>query len=91
MYDYQTIRPFVFSEEGQVTFLKVRDRAKALMLSRGMATTEEIISGCGGGDTWQQVACVDRLVELGELLAVPNPHAPSLNHRIHLPANSFRR
>lgn len=66
MYDYQTERPRVFTEEGQVMFLKIRDRAQSLLKTAGAARLGEIINGCTG-DSWQMLACVDRLVELGEL------------------------
>lgn len=80
-YRYATERPKVFTEDGQVMFLKIRDAAKALIASSGAATCEKIISGCTG-DSWQMLACVDRLVELKEILEVPNPHSRAGQHRV---------
>ena len=65
-YQYQAERPRLFTEEGQVMFLKIRDRVHRLIQDAGAfdmfrATLE------AGGDSWMQLACVDRLVELGEI------------------------
>jgi hypothetical protein len=65
-YDYATERPRVFTENGQKMFLQIRDRAKRLTAESGAATLGRIIHGVSG-DTWQMIACVDRLIELGEL------------------------
>lgn len=80
-YDYQTQRPFVFTEDGQVMFLKIRDQAKTLIKSSGAATFERIAAGCSG-DTWHMLACVDRLVELKELLEVPNTYSRAGQYRL---------
>lgn len=65
MYNYQKERPYVFTEEGQITFLEIRDRAKELISSSGASTMACLMAGAG--DSWERIACVDRLVELGEL------------------------
>lgn len=68
MYNYQTQRPFVFTEEGQVKFLAIRDHVRYLLKTAGAARMQEILCGArGGGSDWDGLACVDRLVELGEL------------------------
>lgn len=69
-YSYQTERKNVFTENGQVMFLAIRDNAKSLIASAGCARMDKIIAGCGGGDSWTMLACVDRLVELGEIVEV---------------------
>lgn len=66
MYDYQTERPKLFTEDGQVMFLGIRDRSKSLIAKAGAARVNEIMRGATG-DSWVMLACVDRLVELGEL------------------------
>lgn len=38
MYNYQEQRPFVFTEEGQKTFLKIRDKVDALSKVAGAFT-----------------------------------------------------
>lgn len=80
-YSYATQRPNVFTEDGQIMFLKIRDQAKALIAKAGAATSEKIMSGCTG-DTWNMLACIDRLVELGEILEVPNTLSGAGQHRL---------
>ncbi len=81
-YDYQTQRASVFTEDGQKMFLAIRDKAHELL-----SKSDAVMSGkllIGTGDTWNMMACVDRLVELGELLEVPNPHSRAGQHRIFI-------
>ena len=66
MYDYQEQKKNIFTEEGQVMFLKIRDEAKQLLETAGAFTVGKVISCCSG-DSWYRVACVDRLFELGEI------------------------
>lgn len=79
MYRYQTERSFVFTEEGQVAFLAIRDRANELVAASGAATMGCLMSGAG--DSWNRMACVDRLVELGELREIPQEDCAG-QHRI---------
>lgn len=72
-YDYQSERPQLFTEAGQVMLLAVRDKIQALTTSAGACTIEKAISGLSG-ETWTMLACVDRLVELGEIRVIKNPH-----------------
>jgi len=69
MYDYQKLKPKLFTEELQVTFLRIRERAHKLIGESGAARMGKIIKGFGG-DVWELMACVDRLVELGEISEV---------------------
>lgn len=66
MYDYQEIKPYIFTEKGQVKFLAVRDNVKKLINIAGAVNITKAISVVSG-DSWQSMACVDRLVELGEI------------------------
>ena len=80
-YHYQTQRPNVFTEDGQVMFLKIRDNAKVLLSKSGAATSGRIMNGVSG-DTWDMLACIDRLVELGELHEIPNTLSGAGQHRV---------
>ena len=82
-YDYQTERPFIFTEDGQVMFLKIRDRSKSLIENSGAVSCDRLIAGLTG-DSWGMLACVDRLVELRELREVPNPHSSAGQHRLFI-------
>lgn len=80
-YNYSTQRAYVFTEDGQVMFLKIRDNAKHLIEQAGAARLQEII-GNVTGDSWNMLACVDRLVELGEIREVTEPGSVAGQHRI---------
>jgi hypothetical protein len=71
MYSYQTEREKVFTEAGQVLFLKIRDKTHELVRLAGAVKLGRIVHGMSGGDTWLQMACIDRLVELKEVVEVP--------------------
>jgi len=66
-YDYNEQKSAIFSESGQRMFLRIRDHTKVLLGKAGAARCSEIMNGAGGGDSWHMMACVDRLVELGEI------------------------
>lgn len=67
-YDYSTQRANVFTERGQEMFLTIRDKARELLDKSGAVTSGKLM--CCSGDTWDMLACIDRLVELGELRRV---------------------
>ena len=73
MYEYNVERPKLFTEEGQVLFLKIRDNVNRLIEQAGAVRMDRAISGCSG-DSWQMLACVDRMVELKEITesSIPN-------------------
>jgi len=55
-------------------FLAIRDKTHRLLKLAGAVRMEEAISGCGqsGSCSWDMLACVDRLVELGEIWEITN-------------------
>lgn len=81
MYDYKTQRPFVFTDEGQRMLLRVRDGVADTLKKSGVITLGKAMDFAGSGDSWDQIACVDRLVELGELVEVKHD-APATQFRI---------
>ena len=66
-YNYQEKKPYVFTEDGQVQFLSIRDRVFGKIKYAGAVSMERAISG-ESGSTWNMMACVDRLVDLGEIV-----------------------
>lgn len=71
-YSYTSERSFLFTEEGQVMFLKVRDASKILLKKAGAFRQMELLSESKvTGSSWSHIACVDRLVELGEIVELP--------------------
>jgi hypothetical protein len=69
-YMYEKQKRYVFTDEGHRTFLKVRDAAVRLYALAGAVSCGKLMHAAGSGDTWDQLACIDRLVELGELRRV---------------------
>lgn len=66
-YEYHEQKSAIFSDSGQRMFIKIRDHTKELLAKAGAARCQEIMNGAGGGDSWRMLACIDRLVELGEI------------------------
>ncbi len=71
MYNYQNEKTKIFTEEGQIVFLKIRDKTQHLLKQSGAIMMSNIINGISG-DSWLHLACVDRLVELGEIEEITN-------------------
>lgn len=65
-YNYQIERPGLFTEQGQVRFIGIRDRVNILMKNSGAFRLREAKIA-----SWEDIACVDRMVELGELVELP--------------------
>jgi hypothetical protein len=65
-YSYEKQRANIFTEDGQVMFLKIRDQVYKLIKIAGAVRVQEAIAEIGG-DSWDMLACLDRLVELGEI------------------------
>lgn len=84
-YSYQTQRSFVFTEDGQIMFLKIRDTIKEMLEISGAFRLGNIIS-TPPGDAWNALACVDRLVEIGEIREIHQPDAFA-QHRVFVRAN----
>ncbi len=70
MYSYSEEKPKIFTEEGQKMFLAIRDHVHDLLEQAGAVRMGEAFATCGGGDSWTMLACVDRLVELGEIAEI---------------------
>lgn len=81
-YDYRTERHAVFTEDGQVMFLKIRDTAKELLARSGAVMSGKLLVGTGSD--WTMLACIDRLVELGELIEIENTTSGAGQHRIFI-------
>lgn len=70
IYVYEKQRQNLFTDEGQRMFLRVRDWVGLRLNDAGAFRMQEAMSAAGGGDSWDMLACVDRLVELGEIREV---------------------
>lgn len=73
-YNYEKQRPFVFTDEGQRVLLAIRDRSQTLMKLAGCMRTDKLIAH-QNGDIWDILACIDRLIEIGDLFVVAEQNA----------------
>lgn len=80
-YEYEDIKPGLFTDGGQRMFLKVRDFVHKTLKVAGAVRMSEVMDSAGGGDSWLMLACVDRLVELGEIREIVQQGVPS-QHRV---------
>lgn len=70
MYEYEKEKPRLFTDEGQRALLQIRDKAFELTAKAGAVRSDNLLLA---GDTWQSLACIDRLVELGDLREITEP------------------
>lgn len=66
MYNYETEKPKLFTDEGQRKFLTVRDHVKNILEDAGAITMGCAMSAISG-DSWEMMMYVDRLVEINEI------------------------
>lgn len=85
MYKYENLKPGIFTEDGQTMFLQIRDRVKNILAQSGAITMG--VAMAGTGDSWKRMACVDRLVELGELKEIKYGECAG-QHRIFVDPNN---
>lgn len=71
-YDYATEKPGIFTEDGLALYTKIRDQVKALLDEAGAVRMQEAIHGMSGS-SWLMLACVDHMVEVGELAEITPP------------------
>lgn len=89
MYSYAEQRDALFTDDGQRLFLSIRDQCHRLLRQAGAARMQEVIKG-HAGDSWLMLACVDRLVELGEIREIFQPHTVAGQHRVFIASGSDR-
>ena len=76
----------LFTEDGTVMFMAIRDNVKTLLKASGAITMGAAITGAAGvtGDSWTMLACVDRMVELGEIREIQQKYSPTGQNRIFM-------
>ena len=80
-YNYQTERAEIFTEAGQVSFLAIRDKVKNMLRISGAFQMGNAIEAGRSGSSWTFMACVDRLVELGEIVEITPPNSCAGQYR----------
>ncbi len=79
-YDYQVERHKLFSEDGMRKIISTRDNVKKAIECAGVVDMQHAWHN-GSGDAWTMMACVDYLVEIGELREINYGHCAG-QHRI---------
>ena len=87
MYKYEDLKPTVFTENGQEMFLKIRDQISYFLKISGAVRMQEALTGTYG-DSWESMACVDRLIELGEIKEITGPETIG-QHRVFISAKTI--
>lgn len=92
-YSYKEMKPVVLKGENQKSFLNVRDRVNALFSAdaeRPIAVDNILNVDLGSeGDAtasadWFRMACLDRMVELGELFEIKTHPDTIGQHRVFM-------
>jgi hypothetical protein len=88
MYVYAEQKQELFTDEGQRLFLALRDHAQKLLKMAGAVRAQEIMNAPRSGccDSWQLLACVDRMVEIGDLIEVTAQDKWASQHRVFVSA-----
>ena len=84
MYNYENEKQNIFTDEGQRMFLQIREHIREIVDQYEVITMNKAMSGStGGGSSWTMMACVDRMVELGELEEVEQCGYVAGQHKIY--------
>lgn len=84
MYDYYKEHPYVFTDAGSRKFLAVFKYMEHAFSTTGAVTTGKLLEVTGSGDSWENMAVVDRLLEVGVAREIPTTGA--WQHRIFVKA-----
>ena len=79
-YNYEVVKPELLTDKGQRLLLQVRDRAISFCDVSGAFTAVSVTNGIPG-DQWLMMACIDRLIELGEFEYI-NPEESFFPQRV---------
>jgi len=70
-YDYETQKPNLLTPQGQKGLFEVRALADERIETAGAVTMTKATNGCSLPNSWDRLAAMDYLVELGELREIP--------------------
>ena len=77
-YNYEILKNVILTDQGQRRFLRVRDKIEKIMKKTGAFRMGYIVSF--DTNSWFSLACVERMVEIGELSEVG--HFEFTQHRV---------
>lgn len=78
MYDYKEEKQYVFTDKGQRHFLFIRDLVHRFLKESGAFQMSNAmkLGPTGAATNWEMMACVDRLVEIGEIKEIKQDDLP---------------
>ena len=80
MYKYEDEKSRLFTDEGQRVLFKVRDNFKELETVSGAIKASKLMAQTTNyGDTYLFLACMDRLVEIGEIKEITDSETIAQN------------
>lgn len=83
MYKYEDFREGLFTDEGQRKLIPARDKIFEILEHSGVITMDKAMNCIrGGGDSWERMAVIDRLVEMGDLTEVFGNETVKGQHRV---------
>jgi hypothetical protein len=88
-YAYTTQRANLFTDPGQKLYVGMRDHVLALVNKAGAVRSGEAMTlppGVGAADSWDMLAVLDRMVELGDLREIQQSGYVAGQHRIFVSA-----
>jgi hypothetical protein len=83
-YNYNEQKPYVLSDDGSADVIRIKNFIDEAIADYGAVRMQEIMDRCKFAtcDTWEMMACVDRLVELKQISEVTRNISVAGQHRI---------
>lgn len=84
MYNYEHQKRFILTDDGQRKFLKTRDHVNKVLERSGVIEmgAAAYAKETEFRDSWEGMAFVDRMVELGELIELSHSGSGAGQHRV---------
>lgn len=86
-YRYEDLKPELLTDDGQRLLFFIHGNVQQHLRESGAVRAAEAWRGVTG-DRWLMLACLDRLIELGEIRECDNPVSTFAQHRIFVSARS---
>lgn len=84
MYDYETEKPKLFTEEGVELLRTVERTVRRHLALSGAVRAQEALEDARGGDDWLRIACLDYLAECGVIRQFGATEAVATQHRVYV-------
>lgn len=89
-YNYQQQRHKIFTEDGTRMLMRMRDKARELLNLSGAVIASKIMMA-SSGDGWQMLACIDYMVEQGDLRRVTGEFDTAGQDQVFVDGNNSLR